>query len=134
MEITFTCISVMVRRSALMIFARIFKTIATGQSAYEILSGLAAKLQGEKVRVIPIVNRFFGERITVTGLITGGDLIAQLRGRDLGEELLLSSAMLRHDEDVFLDDKTVQDVEQALGVRVVIVQNDGYALLDALLH
>lgn len=110
------------------------KTIATGQSAYEILSGLAAKLQGEKVRVIPIVNRFFGERITVTGLITGGDLIAQLRGRDLGEELLLSSAMLRHDEDVFLDDKTVQDVEQALGVRVVIVQNDGYALLDAMLH
>jgi len=42
--------------------------------------------------------------------------------------------MLRHDEDVFLDDKTVRDVEQALGVRVVIVQNDGYALLDAMLH
>ena len=84
--------------------------------------------------MIPIVNRFFGERITVTGLITGGDLIAQLSGCDLGEELLLSSAMLRHDEDVFLDDKTVGDVEQALGVRVVIVQNDGYALLDALLH
>lgn len=84
--------------------------------------------------MIPISNRFFGEHITVTGLVTGQDLIAQLQGRDLGEELLISSAMLRHDGDLFLDDTSVEDVARALGIKVTPVPNDGYAFLHALLR
>ena len=108
------------------------KSIATGKSALPLLTELTRPF-ADKIQVIPIENQFFGKNITVTGLITGGDLIDQLKGKDLGEELLLSSAMLRHDEEVFLDDKTVTDVEQALGVKVTVVSNDGFALLEAIL-
>jgi putative radical SAM enzyme (TIGR03279 family) len=82
--------------------------------------------------VYPIVNHFFGETITVSGLITGGDLIAQLKGRDLGQRLLIPVNMLRHGEDVFLDDLTLADVERALGVPVVPVNQDGFDLCDAI--
>ena len=108
------------------------KSIATGKSALPLLTELTRPF-ADKIQVIPIENQFFGKNITVTGLITGGDLIDQLKGKDLGEELLLSSAMLRHNEEVFLDDKTVADVEQALGIPVKVVSNDGFALLEALL-
>lgn len=109
------------------------KTIPTGKISYEIIKGLVEQLEGNMIEVIPIENRFFGEKITVTGLLCGGDLIEQLQGKDLGEELLISSAMLRHDETVFLDDVTVEDVEKALGIKVRVVANDGYEFLDALL-
>jgi putative radical SAM enzyme (TIGR03279 family) len=87
------------------------------------------KLPGQ---VYPIVNRFFGETITVSGLVTGRDLIEQLRGKDLGERLLLPSSMLKHQENVFLDDVTLAEVEEALGVPVVPVEQDGGALADAI--
>lgn len=109
------------------------KTVATGRLVCETLQKLTARLKGGKIQVIPIANRFFGESITVTGLITGGDLIEQLKGKDLGEELLLSTSMLRHGEEVFLDNTTVAQVEEELNVPVRIVQNDGYELLNALL-
>ena len=86
------------------------------------------------VRVVPIKNHFFGESITVTGLITGGDLINSLNGISPGSDLLISSAMLRHDEPIFLDNATVADVEKALKVNVIPVANDGFELLDALLN
>ncbi|MBQ8928524.1 MAG: DUF512 domain-containing protein [Oscillospiraceae bacterium] len=112
-------------------------SIATGRSPYAFLKGLTetaqARFQGLRVQLYPIRNDFFGESITVTGLITGQDLIAQLKGQALGEELLLSSSMIRRDSDVFLDDLTISDVEAALGVRIRLVANDGYELLDALL-
>ncbi len=112
-------------------------TIATGYSPYSFLSGLVreaeAKWEGLYCNVVPIRNDFFGETITVTGLITGQDLIAQLKGQDLGEELLLSSSMIRRDSDVFLDDVTIGEVEEALGVKIRLVQNDGYDFLDAIL-
>ena len=82
--------------------------------------------------VYPIINRFLGESITVSGLVTGHDLIEQLRGRELGERLLLPVNMLRHGEDVFLDDVTVADVERELGVRVRKVNQDGFDLCDAI--
>jgi len=85
-------------------------------------------------RVYPVTNHFFGQTITVSGLVTGGDLIAQLKGRDLGERLLLPVNMLRHGEDVFLDDVTVAQVQEALGVRVIAVPQDGFELLDAILE
>ncbi len=110
------------------------KTVATGKSVYPLIRGMVDRLEGDAVQVIPIENRFFGEKITVSGLLCGQDLIQQLRGRELGEELLISASMLRHEEEVFLDDTTVSQVAEALGVRVRAVENDGYALLDALLN
>ena len=83
-------------------------------------------------QIYPIVNHFFGETITVAGLITGGDLIAQLQGKPLGEELLIAQNMLRHGETVFLDDVSLEQVSQALGVPVRSVPQDGFALFDAI--
>jgi NifB/MoaA-like Fe-S oxidoreductase len=82
---------------------------------------------------MPIRNDFFGNTITVTGLITATDLISQLKGRDNGTELLISQSMLMQNSDIFLDDKTVSDVENALDIKIKTTQNDGYDLLDAIL-
>ena len=109
------------------------KTVVTGKISYEFIQGLVSKLDGDMVQVIPITNHYFGEKITVTGLITGGDLMEQLKGKDLGKKIVLSSSMLRHGDTVFLDDITVEDVERELNVKAVVVPNDGYALLAALL-
>lgn len=112
-------------------------TIATGVSARPLLDKLlqtghkkCANINGE---VVAIVNDFFGHTIDVAGLITGGDLIAQLRGRDLGERVLIPSKMLRHGEGVFLDDVTLDEAAEALGVPVVPIGSSGQELLDAML-
>lgn len=93
---------------------------------------MAAEKCHTKGRVYPIVNYFLGETITVSGLITGQDLIGQLKGRELGQRLLLPINMLRHGEDVFLDDVTVADVAKELQVEVIPVEQDGFALCDAI--
>ena len=112
-------------------------SIATGRSPYGVLRSLVdeaeAAFPGLTVHMYPIRNDFFGEMITVTGLITGQDLIAQLQGCPLGEELLLSSVMIRRDSDVFLDDYTIGLVEEALHTKIRLVTNDGYEFLDAIL-
>ena len=112
-------------------------TIATGYSPYPIICQLAKQAEEKfpqlRCDVYRIRNDFFGDTITVTGLITAQDLIAQLRGKDLGDELLISSAMLRRDSDVFLDDLTVPDVERELGVPLRSSDSDGYELLDAIM-
>ena len=112
-------------------------TIATGYSPYPIICQLAKQAEEKfpqlRCDVYRIRNDFFGDTITVTGLITAQDLIAQLRGKDLGEELLISSAMLRRNSDVFLDDLTVPDVERELGVPLRSSDSDGYELLDAIM-
>lgn len=112
-------------------------TMACGEAICEYLRDTVLlaneKFPNVKIDVVPIKNNFFGGEINVSGLITGGDLIDQLKGRDLGQDLLITSAMLRHEGDLFLDDKSVEDVEQALGVRLVPVDNDGFKLLDAIL-
>ena len=111
-------------------------SIATGVSAAPFLTeliGLAREKCGKiEGTVYPIRNDFFGETITVAGLVTGGDLIAQLRGKPLGKRLLIPQNMLRHGERVFLDDVSLDDVEQELGVPVTPVAQDGYELLDAM--
>lgn len=109
------------------------KTIATGKIAYDMISSLMGRLDGDMIDVYAVENDFFGHNITVAGLITGGDIINQLKGRDLGEQLLISESALRRGEDVFLDNTTVGDVEKALGVEVRVVPNDGYELLAAAL-
>lgn len=112
-------------------------SIATGYSPFSTISSLAKKAENRfsqlKCDVYRIRNDFFGETITVTGLITAQDLIAQLKGKDLGDELLISSAMLRRDSDVFLDDLTVSDVEKELYVKLTSTNSDGYELLDAIM-
>ena len=83
-------------------------------------------------KVYPIRNLFFGETITVAGLVTGGNLISQLKGKDLGQRLLIPAHMLRAGERVFLDDVSLDDVERELGVPVTAVAQDGFELLDAM--
>lgn len=111
-------------------------SIATGVAARPFIDKLAILAQnsiaGLNCMVYPIVNDFFGHLITVAGLVTGGDLIAQLQGRDLGDELLIPSVMLRSEGDVFLDDVSVADVEKRLNIKVRPVANDGFELLDAM--
>ena len=112
-------------------------SIATGYSPFSTISSLAKKAEIRFSQltcdVYRIRNDFFGETITVTGLTTAQDLIAQLKGKDLGDELLISSAMLRRDSDVFLDDLTVSDVEKELNVKLTSTNSDGYELLDAIM-
>ena len=111
-------------------------TIATGVSARPFLQELADKVErqlGVHGQVIAVENDFFGHTIDVAGLVTGKDLIGQLRGRELGKRLLMPVNMLRHGGDVFLDDLHVSDVEKALGVPVTVVEQDGFDLLDAML-
>lgn len=111
-------------------------TIATGVSARPYLQDLADRAQektGVTGQVFAITNDFFGHTIDVAGLITGQDLIAQLKGKNLGGRLLIPVNMLRHGGDVFLDDLRVSDVEAALGVPVTVVEQDGFDLLDAML-
>ena len=110
-------------------------TIATGVSAAPYLRDLArqaAARTGVAGQVVAIENDFFGHTVDVAGLVTGGDLIRQLKGRELGERLLIPVNMLRHGGDVFLDDLHVGDVERALGVPVTVVEQDGFDLLDAM--
>lgn len=110
---------------------------ATGKLAYPYIRRMADRIQerypGVKVHVYCIRNDFFGERITVSGLITGQDIIAQLKGKELGSRLLLPCNMFKADEDVFLDDITVKEVSDALQVPVDIVKSSGQDLIDAIL-
>ena len=110
---------------------------ATGKLAYPYIRRMADRIQerypGVKVHVYCIRNDFFGERITVSGLITGQDIIAQLKGKEVGSRLLLPCNMLKADEDVFLDDITVKEVSDALQVPVDIVKSSGQDLIDAIL-
>lgn len=113
-------------------------SIATGQAAAPFLQALVdeavKKWHNLKCSIYPIRNDFFGENITVAGLVTGQDLMAQLSGKPLGERLLIPDVMLKFHEDVFLDDVSLEQVSEKLGVPVETVSaDDGYTLLAALL-
>ena len=104
-------------------------SIATGVLAYSYIQEAVLEIQKKypriKVLVYSIRNDFFGEQITVAGLLTGTDLIAQLSGQELGEELLLPEVMLKAEESVFLDDITLEELENTLQVKVNIVKSSG---------
>ena len=85
------------------------------------------------MRRYKIRNDFFGENITVSGLLTGQDIIAQLKGKELGERLLLPQNILRSGEDVFLDDIRLPELEKSLQVVADIVKSSGYDFIDAIL-
>ena len=104
-------------------------SIATGKITLAFMSEKAAilekKFPGLKIHVYAVENTFFGPEIIVTGLITGGDLIKSLKGKSLGEFLLLDSKIIKEDENVFLDDMSVSEVENALGVKIHLANCSG---------
>ncbi len=116
-----------------------------GQSVVSIISGVLAcetiKAWSEMIHaavpeinlmVHPIVNQFFGERITVTGLLTGGDIAKQLSGKNLGDALVIPTNCLKADEDIFLDDMTVEELQKTLQVPIIIVKSSGLDLFETL--
>ena len=113
-------------------------SIATGVAAYDHIKKLAllaeSKTEGLKVNVYKIINRFFGESITVSGLLTGIDIANQLGGCELGDELLLSANTLRADGDLFLCGMTPSELSEKLGgIKITFNKNDGAELLSAIL-
>ena len=98
------------------------KLVCTAHEKYDNIDG----------RVYAIENDFFGHSINVTGLITGGDLINQLKGKDLGERLFISQNMLRREEMDFLDDVLLEEASAALGVPIYPIGQDGFDLWDAI--
>ncbi len=113
-------------------------SLATGVAAYGLIRYICdlceQKNPGLTCNVYAIKNDFFGERITVSGLVTATDIIKQLKDKDLGEELLIPAAMLRKQRDMFLDSITVDELSEALGVPVNYTENDGYDLIDSILN
>lgn len=112
-------------------------SIATGVLAYKHMSEMARRLEHEihglKINVYKIRNEFFGENVTVAGLLTGRDIVLGLSGNDLGQELLISRNMLKADEHVFLDDYSVEAVEEKLSVKVTPVENNGKVFIEKVL-
>lgn len=112
-------------------------SIATGLLAAphirKLTEAFMERFPRRRVIVYPIENRFFGEMITVSGLLTGQDIIAQLKDRELGERLLLPCNLLRSQEQDFLDDITLEEAKKALQVPIDIVESNGQDLLDCLL-
>jgi len=113
-------------------------SIATGEAAYGFISSLAArsceKFRGLTVHVYAIRNDFFGGGVTVSGLVTGGDIIKQLKGRPLGEALLIPENMLRAEGDLFLDGVSLEQLSESLGVSVTVTPRGGKALFEALIN
>lgn len=113
-------------------------SVATGVLVYDcfkrIVSSVEKALRGLKINVYKVRNTFFGESITVTGLLTGCDLIRELKGKTLGEKLYLGRNMFRSGTDVMLDDVSANELERKLGVKVQIVDTNGHAFIDALVR
>ncbi len=112
-------------------------TVATGVDAAPYIQKLVDELKKKwhnlECNVIAVENEFFGKTITVAGLLTGQDILKKLDGIDLGDELLLPSCMLRHEQDKFLDDITLDELKAKLNINVRLCDNDGYDVLNALI-
>ncbi len=112
-------------------------SIVTGESAggiMEEIGKILEKMTGKTIYVYPIKNRFFGGKVTVAGLVTGGDIIESLKGKLLGHKVLIPDIMLRQGEDVFLDNMSLDELSTELGVKVVPVSVDGKALVEEVIQ
>jgi putative radical SAM enzyme (TIGR03279 family) len=107
--------------------------VAASESIRTLCGELEAAVEGLEIAVVPVVNHFFGETITVAGLLTGHDMAEQLTGRDLGDEVLIPSNTLRADGDLFLCGMTPMELSRRLGVPVRVCPNDGVGFLTAML-
>lgn len=112
-------------------------SIATGVSAYDFIYSMSNTLMELcsylRINVYRIRNDFYGDSVTVAGLLTGRDIMLQLKGKELGEKLLLSSSMLKSDDNVFLDDMRPHELEAALQTKIVFVENNGAEFIKAIL-
>ena len=113
-------------------------SIATGKSAYKFILEksklLEKKVEGLKINVYQIENNFFGPLITVTGLLTGGDILNQLKSKELGDTLFIAQNMLKDDENVFLDDMKLEELEKNLGIKIEVTSCDGSDFIKMILH
>ena len=113
-------------------------SMVTGMAALPLIEECARKamekFSGLTCHVYGIQNEFFGENITVTGLLTGNDILGQIQGKPLGDTLLLPATTLRREGDLFLDDVSLSEFEKEVNTPVVLTQGDGYSFLDALLN
>lgn len=111
-------------------------TLVTGVSSAplikELVDRLLKKCYNFRINTVPVVNEFFGSHIDVAGLVTGRDIIKTLKCTDIGETLVIPKVMLRFEEDLFLDDISVSELEKELNTKVTTVSNDGYELLNVL--
>lgn len=112
-------------------------SIASGKIVYNFMrtrmDELEKKFEGLKINLYPIENTFFGPEITVTGLITGGDLITQLKDKELGEYLILCGDMLKDDADIFLDDVTLDEVKEKLNIEIKVNNDGGIGIIKDIL-
>ena len=112
-------------------------SIATGALATDLINNAVATIKEKfpniEIKVHTIVNNYFGKNITVAGLITGKDLIEQLKDTDLGDYLMLPDTLLRHGEDILLDDIKVEEIEKALQTSIRIVKSDGKSFIEGIL-
>lgn len=113
-------------------------SMATGAAAYEFIRSLADAVMKKypqiKINVYKIKNNFFGESVTVAGLVTGKDLAAQLSGKPLGERLLLAECMLRHGGDLFLCGMSNDELSEKLGADITLCSNDGFELFSKIIN
>lgn len=113
-------------------------TVVCGELPYTYIKMMADKLMNDhphkEINVVPVKNRFFGESITVTGLLTGQDIVYALKDINLGNRVLLSENILKADEEIFLDDMTLNEFKEVLQVDVSIVQSNGYDFVDCILE
>ena len=113
-------------------------SIATGSSAYEFISDMANKVMEKfkniKINVYKIKNDYFGHTITVSGLITATDIINQLKDKDLGSALYITRSMLKSDEEVFLDDITLEQLKEKLNIQVITCQNEGKDFVEKIVY
>ena len=111
-------------------------TLVTGEAAAAFITGLSERLMEKtdvKITVYAIKNNFFGGGVNVSGLVTGGDIIDQLKEKPIGDIMLIPHSMLRDEDGIFLDDLTVSDVEKTLNVKIEPVINDGYEFIEKIL-
>jgi len=112
-------------------------SIATGHSAYEFMKDLA-ELVMEKypcidIHVFEIKNKFWGETITVSGLITAKDIVEQLGDENLGEALYITRSMLKADEEIFLDNITLEELQDIMKIKIIPCLNEGKDFIDKIL-
>ena len=113
-------------------------TLITAKLIYPTICWAAEQIRSRypnmDLQVVCITNHFFGERITVTGLLTATDILAQLKGRDLGDWIVMPSVVLKADEDIFLDDISLEDVQRTLQVPIHIVKSNGMGFIQSVVE
>ncbi len=113
-------------------------SLATGALAYDVICRQTDKIKRKfpnvSTHVYKIINNFYGDKITVSGLLTGGDIVSQLKGKELGDKLLLPCTLLKTGDDVLLDNMHVSDIETSLQIKVCIVKSEGSALVEDIIN